>query len=111
MPDNYYDDADEDSSPQGVGAPKSEGEDVSKSSDSQGSEKTSILPKSFFGGEVKPGDTCTVRVTAVHENDVECEYEGSEGEKPEDEDEDEPATEEQPEPAQPAEGSMASMMQ
>ena len=101
MPDDNYDDA---AVPEGVGAPKAEGEDVSKSSDS----KTSILPKSFFGGEVKPGDTCTVRVEAVHEDDVECSYEGSASEKPDNED-DEPSNE--PEPAQPAEGSMASMME
>jgi hypothetical protein len=100
MPDDNYDDA---AAPQGVGAPKAEGEDVSKSSDS----KTSILPKSFFGGEVNPGDTCTVRVTAVHEDDVECEYEGTSKEKPDDEGD--PSDE--PEPAQPAEGSMASMLE
>ena len=109
MPDDYYNDGG-DSAGTPVGAPKAEGEDVSKSSDSQGSEKTSILPKSFFGGEVKPGDTCTVRVTAVHEDDVECEYEGSGEQKPDDEQEDE-APSDEPEPAQPAEGSMASMME
>lgn len=100
MAENYYDDA-----PEPAGAPKAEGEDAPKSSDSD-SQKTSILPKSFFGGEVKPGDTCTVRVTAVHEDDCEVQYEGSESEKPDDEE----APEQESEPAQPAEGSMASMM-
>jgi hypothetical protein len=102
MPDDNYADAGDDSPPQGVGAPKAEGEKMDDS------EKTSILPKSFFGGEVKPGDTCTVRVTAVHENDVECEYEGSGEQKPDDEEESPP---DEPAPAQPAEGSMASMME
>ena len=106
MAENYYDDGP--SSETSVGAPKSQGEDASKSND--GDEKmgkTSILPKSFFGHEVKPGDTCTVRVTAVHEDDVECEYEDSGSEKPDDKE----APEEESEPAQPAEGSMSSMME
>jgi hypothetical protein len=105
MPDDYYNDGGDGPDPS-VGAPKAEGEDVSKSNDGdKDMQKTSILPKSFFGGEVNPGDTCTVRVTAVHEDDVECEYEGSASEKPDDSESDEP------EPAQPAEGSMASMME
>lgn len=37
--------------------------------------KTAVLPTEFFGGGVKPGDTCTVRVVRVHDNQVEVEYE------------------------------------
>lgn len=65
----------------------------------------SILPKSFFGGDVKPGDTCTVRVEQCHEDDCEVSYVGADKQdeqKPEDDDESPDASAD--------DGSMASMM-
>jgi hypothetical protein len=107
MPDDHYDDAPESSA--GVGAPKAKGEDVSKSSDSEGG-KTSILPKHWFGNDVQPGDRFVGRVHAVHEDDIECAYEGAHGG---DEDEGEKQYEDEGDPGKSkkaAEGSMASMM-
>lgn len=44
---------------------------------------TALLPTNFFEGDVKPGDTCTVTVVRVHDNQVEVKYdksdEGGEG--------------------------------
>ena len=71
---NHYDD-----SPEPAAAPDGGGDDAGKSPESDDA-KTSILPKSFFGGDVKPGQTCTVRVTQCHENDCEVEYVGDDDE-------------------------------
>ena len=73
----------------------------------QDDSKTSILPKSFFGGDVKPGQTCTVRVTQCHETDCQVEYVStdSDGEGEEDH-----APGEEPEPAA-APSEMSSMME
>lgn len=45
---------------------------------------TSILPKSLFPGkDLKPGDTVTLKVESVHENEVEvCEAKPKEAEAP-----------------------------
>jgi len=77
-----------------------------KSGDTEGKDesdaKTSILPRDFFHGDMKPGDKCDVEIVAVHENEVEvkpCEgHEDEGGEAP------------APAPA-PQEGSMASLME
>jgi hypothetical protein len=55
---NYYDDSPDSQAP----SPSADSTDV----------KTSILPKSFFGGrDLKVGLKCDVEITAIHENDVE----------------------------------------
>lgn len=83
---NYYDDA-----PADAGAASPEKPEA-KASDEGG--QTSILPKSFFSGEVKPGDKCDIEVVAVHEGDVEvkgCEKDDEHQEKPDDSEPPEPA--------------------
>lgn len=101
MPDDYYDDS---PAPAAGGASPAQPEGDEKDGDS----KTSILPKDFFHGkDVKPGDTCHLTVTAVHENDVEVTCDHEDDEQPPDDDE---GAEPEPAPA-PQEGSMASMMQ
>lgn len=47
-------------------------------------ESTSILPISFFPSGVKPGDSITVKVVAVHESDVEVMPDSSDEEASED---------------------------
>lgn len=42
--------------------------------DSQESEGTALLPKSFFPEPPKPGKTCSVRVVSVQDDQVEVEY-------------------------------------
>lgn len=46
-----------------------------KSGDTEGKDemdtKTSILPRDFFHGDMKPGDKCDVEIVAVHDNEVE----------------------------------------
>lgn len=71
--------------------------------DDTGGSKTAILPKSIFGGDLKPGDKCDVEITAVHEDSYEVK--GCEGH---DDKEPQPGGDE-PEP--PAQASpMASML-
>lgn len=100
-PDNYYDDS-PGSAASGDSSPMAEKPQDGEDDDG----KTSILPKSFFHKEVKPGDTCDVRVVAVHDDDVEVECGGEGEEKPDDDGGGEP-----PEAPAPSEGSMASMME
>lgn len=50
----------------------------------QGSPKTAILPRDFFqGGEPQPGDTCEVKIEAVHDSQIEVSYHSSETSKEE----------------------------
>ena len=99
MPDDYYDDS---PTPAAGGAAPAEPEGDEKDGDN----KTSILPKDFFHGDVKPGDTCHIRVTAVHENDVEIQCDHEDEDKSGDDD----GGGEQEQAPPPSEGSMASMM-
>ena len=89
-----------------AGAPKDGGDD-----DDGG--KTSILPRSFFGGkDLKPGDKCEVTVSAVHENDVEVTPCDSGDDESEEQPPDEEGGDQPPDAAAaPMPGSMASMMQ
>jgi hypothetical protein len=64
-PEDYYDDAP-------AAAPNEPTEPPGPSEEDQA--KTSILPKSFFADDAKPGDKCVVEVTAVHDGDVEVKY-------------------------------------
>lgn len=98
MPDNYYDDGGAGGAPQGAEA---------TAPDEQAGGNTALLPKSLFGGkELKPGDTVTLKVSQVHEDEVAVEMSGDS----------EPAEQpqEQPQPAEaPAPGGgggMASML-
>ena len=67
--------------------------------------KTSILPKTFFSDGVKPGDTISVEVTAVHDSDVEVKVSGDTTE-PDADDQPEPV----PEESSGGDDSMQSMM-
>jgi hypothetical protein len=67
--------------------------------------KTSILPKSFFADDVKVGDQMNVKVTAVHDNDVEVEPATGDG------DEDDSGAPPETQAPPPDEGSMQSMME
>jgi hypothetical protein len=99
---NYYDD----SPVSEAGAGSHDDPKQGMGDDEKGDAKTSILPKSFFGHDVKPGDTCSIKVSAVHEDDVEvmpCEG-GEEKEPGMDPDEPMPEAASQP-------NSMASMME
>lgn len=91
---NYYDDSGTTPTP----SPSSDSTDV----------KTSILPKSFFGGrDLKVGYKCDVEVTAIHENDVEVK-----GCDTPDEDDSEDNESTEPQEAPPESGDdMSSMMQ
>lgn len=41
-------------------------------------DKTALLPKSIFPGEVKPGDTVMMKVQAIYSDEVECSVEEEE---------------------------------
>lgn len=45
---------------------------ASEPAESSGDSKTSILPRSFFSEELKPGDKREVEIVAVHDSDYEC---------------------------------------
>lgn len=68
-------------------APEPQEQEPETEEDTGGS--TALLPTSFFEGDVQPGDTCTVTVVRVHDNQVEVKYDksaesedyGSEGEE------------------------------
>jgi hypothetical protein len=92
---NDYDD-----SPDAAPAPP----DDSKAQDES---PTALLPKAIFGGEVKPGDTITLQVQQVDENDVIC----SKAESPEN-DENRPGAEDDSGDMEPPAGgnSMQSML-
>lgn len=66
---------------------------------------TAVLPLSFFDEGVQPGDTCTVTVVRVHDDQVEVKYDKS-AESEESYGEGEEAGAEAPPP-----GEMASMME
>lgn len=82
MPNDYYPEPDDQSA-------ATETEDVegmeSKDGETESEGKTALLPKSMFG-DVKPGDTVTVKVTHIYEDEVEVEKTG-EAEESEEEDE------------------------
>lgn len=64
----------------GDGAPDAAAPETPAQQDDQGdSTKTAILPMAFFQGkEPQPGDTCEVKVEAVHDGSVEVSYQSSE---------------------------------
>lgn len=70
QPDLYSD------APPDTSAPPAE--DVEETATPEESEdksgNTAVLPTGFFEGDVKPGDTCTVTVVRVHDNQVEVKY-------------------------------------
>lgn len=68
MPDDLYDDAP-------AAAPAPDGAGDSDGGEASGSAKTAILPKNCFP-DAKPGDSITVKVTRVNEQDIEVEPEG-----------------------------------
>lgn len=99
MPDNYYDDGG------AGGAPAQPGAD--KAPDEQAGGNTALLPKSLFGGkELKPGDTVTLKVSQVHEDEIAVEVAESEPAE-------QPQEQSQPSEAQPpgVGGPMSSMLE
>jgi hypothetical protein len=74
--DNYYDDSE--SAPADSPGPSP---DERTDTDTQ----TFLMPKDVFGEGVKVGDTCKVQVVAIHEDEVEAKYlgtdDGSEGDQ------------------------------
>jgi len=76
-------------------------EDTAEGDDSEGS--TALLPLNFFGRDVKPGDTCEVKVVRVHDNQVEVNYQKKSDAAETEEAEEAPATV--------PEAEMASMME
>ena len=53
------------------------------SQETEGVEETTLVPRSFFGGDVEPGHRCDVEVVACHED--ECEIKCVKSEKPKEE--------------------------
>lgn len=71
MPDEYYPE---------MAAGDDEGAEPMPPEKEDAEPTTALLPKSLFGGTVKPGDTLTVKVSAVYEDEVEIETAGTEPE-------------------------------
>lgn len=98
---SYYDDG-PDEAPPAASKPSSE------KPEGDAGEKTSILPREFFHGDVKPGDRCDIEVVAVHQEDVEVKCADSDEE--EEPDEEAPEGDSAPDKS-PMPGSMAEMME
>jgi hypothetical protein len=93
---NYYDDSEQ--------APEAPDDGSGSQPEDKGEEyPTAMLPKAMFGGEVKPGDTISLKVEKVDEDNVICCKDEGTGkdEKEEVEPEESPA----------APGGMSSMME
>lgn len=76
--DNPYDDSPP-TGPEEAPPAAEETPPADESQQEQGEAETTVVPKAFFGEEVKPGDTCTIRVESVGENEVVVTYEGEPG--------------------------------
>lgn len=80
MPEDYYGD----SNPGPAAPPAEEGQEK----ESQGEEKTAIIPKALLGGkEFKPGEEVVFKIVRFHDDSVEIAYATGEeeGEPPHDE--------------------------
>ena len=75
MPKDYYPDVEtEKSTDTATGGPSS---DPNKKPEDG---ETTLIPKSLFSGDVKPGDTITLKVVQTYEKDVQvCKTEGNSG--------------------------------
>jgi hypothetical protein len=73
MPDNYYPEMGGDGTDTATADTSTETDSAAKDDTQEGESKTALLPKSIMGMDIKAGDTITLKVVHLYEDEIEVE--------------------------------------